>query len=95
VRVISPAPEVVPYRKRKSTRGRKETVATQGLACLDETGEDFGVVDEDVHALVGYGKQGEQKNIQRKSKSRKCCGIWLKGRTSRFWSGVWDAKRNP
>jgi hypothetical protein len=38
---------------------------TQGWACLDERCEYFGVVDEDVHALVGYGKLGEQKDIQR------------------------------
>jgi len=65
VRVVVPATEVEPYRKRKSTRGRKKTVATQGWACLDETCEYFGVVNEDVHALVGYGKLGEQKDIQR------------------------------
>ena len=36
VQAISTPTDVVPYTTRKSTRGRKKRVATQGVACLDE-----------------------------------------------------------
>ncbi len=73
VQVISAPTDVAPYRTRKNTRGRKKRVATQGFACLDEACVYYGVTDEQEHALVGYGKLGEHKDIQR-LKCQACVG---------------------
>jgi transposase-like protein len=68
-------PEVTPYRARKSPRGRKKTIPTQGFACPYETCEYVGVRDDQMHALVGYGKLGANKAIQR-FKCQACRGTF-------------------
>ena len=68
-------PEVTPYSIQKSPRGRKKTITTQGFACPYETCQYFGVQDEPVHALVGYGKLGVNKDIQR-FKCQACGGTF-------------------
>ena len=56
--------EVIPYSERKSTRGRKKTIPTQGFACPKPDCDYFAVTDEKKHALVGNGKRGKNKTIQ-------------------------------
>jgi len=46
---------VVPYPKRKNSRGRKKKVPTQGYACLNPDCAYCGIVDDRIHALIGYG----------------------------------------
>ena len=56
---------MVPYVEMKSPRGRKKRVRTAGLACPHPKCKYYGVPDEAVHALVGYGKTDKRKKIQR------------------------------
>ena len=64
--------EAVPWRERKSSRGRKKSLATQGYACLNPDCEYHGITDEQVHALVGNGKRGRWGDIQ--TLKCQCCG---------------------
>jgi IS1 family transposase/transposase-like protein len=50
---------------RKSPRGRKKQLDTNGFACPNEACEYFGDTDASHHALVGHGKIGQDKTIQR------------------------------
>jgi hypothetical protein len=61
-----------PWHKRKSSRGRKKTIATQGYACLNPACDYHGITDESVHALVGNGKRGQRGDIQ--TLKCQCCG---------------------
>ncbi len=56
--------EVKPWGERKSGRGRKKTIQTEGHACLNSRCEYYGIRDEQVHALVGNGKRGARSDIQ-------------------------------
>jgi transposase-like protein len=56
--------EVIPYSERKSSRGRRKTITTQGFACPCPDCYCFAVTDHKKHALVGNGKRGKNKNIQ-------------------------------
>ena len=53
-----------PWSEVKSSRGRKKTHSTQGYACPNQDCNYFGIVDEHIHALVGYGRHGKTDNIQ-------------------------------
>ena len=55
----------VPYPVRKSPRGRKKRLDTNGFACPNEACVYFGETDASRHALVGHGKIGQDKTIQR------------------------------
>jgi hypothetical protein len=55
---------VQPWQERKSTRGRKKDIRTQGDACPDPDCDCFGITDERVHAVVGNGKRGKYGHIQ-------------------------------
>jgi transposase-like protein len=55
---------VVPYCQVKSRRGKPTRVKTAGHACPTPSCVYFGIRDEAVHALVGYGKDGPH-GIQR------------------------------
>jgi transposase-like protein len=55
---------VTPYRAVKSRRGKPKQVRTAGYACPNKACAYFGIQDEAVHALVGYGTDGRQ-HIQR------------------------------
>ncbi len=57
-------PVLRPWREVKSVRGRKKTISTQGYACNNRECVYYHVVDEGVHALVGYGNHGKQEKIQ-------------------------------
>ena len=56
---------VEPYQESKSRRGRKKTIQTEGYACPYSECKYFGVTEAERHALVGFGKLGENKDIQR------------------------------
>ncbi len=53
-----------PYSLVKSPRGRKKRIATAGFACPNPNCLYYGVTDEHIHALVGYGGHGRQEHIQ-------------------------------
>ncbi len=53
-----------PWREVKSPRGRKKTISTQGYACPNQDCIYFGIADERIHALVGYGRHGKTDVIQ-------------------------------
>ena len=54
----APRPTSVPWSQRKSTRGRKKQLPTQGFACPNPLCAYFGIVDERIRALIAYGKHG-------------------------------------
>lgn len=62
----NPLPEqaLKPWSEVKSQRGRKKTCSTQGYACPNQNCIYFGIVDEHIHALVGYGRHGKTDAIQ-------------------------------
>jgi hypothetical protein len=62
--VVKPRTDVIPYSQRKSSRGRMKRLSTEGHACPNPDCEYFGVVDHQLHALVGDGKRGKLKPIQ-------------------------------
>ena len=59
--VVKPRTDVMPYVQRKSSRGRMKRLSTEGHACPNPDCEYFGVVDHQLHALVGDGKRGKLK----------------------------------
>lgn len=59
-----PRQALKPWQEVKSQRGRKKTHSTQGYACPNPDCHYFGIVDECIHALVGYGRHGKADTIQ-------------------------------
>jgi len=57
--------DVPAYASRKSKRGAKKHLHTEGYACPCRECLYFGNTHEGVHALVGYGKLGKDNPIQR------------------------------
>ena len=55
----------VAYSESKSVRGRKKQLDTTGMACPNEACVYFGERDANRHALIGYGKLGQDKTNQR------------------------------
>jgi IS1 family transposase/transposase-like protein len=51
-------PGVLPWRERKSSRGKRKTICTAGYACPRAECDYFGNTDSTFHALVGEGKRG-------------------------------------
>lgn len=60
----SRAETIVPWSNRKSRRGAKKRITTDGLACLNPACAYFGIRDATIHALVGNGKRGKDRDIQ-------------------------------
>lgn len=58
------APTPPPWRDRKSRRGAPRRVATAGYACPARACPYYGITDERIHALVGYGHHGATAHIQ-------------------------------
>lgn len=58
------AKTVRPWREVKSRRGAPKRVKTEGWACPNRECEYYGITDETVHALVGYGRHGQGERIQ-------------------------------
>lgn len=57
-------PTPPPWSDVRSRRGRKKTISTQGYACNDPDCIYYHVMDEEIHALVGYGSHGKREKIQ-------------------------------
>ncbi len=49
---------------RKGRGGPKKRITRQGFFCPNTTCEYYGITDESIHALVGYGRHGKQEEIQ-------------------------------
>lgn len=60
--VLASAPP--PWSEVRSRRGRKKTIHTQGYACNNPECRYYQVMDERIHALVGYGFHGKHEPIQ-------------------------------
>jgi transposase-like protein len=58
------SPPLKPYSQVKSPRGRKKRIATAGYACPNPDCLYYGITDEHMHALVGYGGHGRQEYIR-------------------------------
>ena len=56
--------QVKPWSEVKSPRGRKKTIPTEGYACPNANCRYVGITDAAIHALVGNGKGGKQRDIQ-------------------------------
>jgi hypothetical protein len=54
---VPPAP-IIPWRERKSRRGRPKRINTHGFACPNRTCAYYQISDAHVHALVGDGVDG-------------------------------------
>ena len=53
----------VSWQLRKGCGGRKKKVATEGYFCPNRGCEYYGITEEGIHALVGYGRHGKQESI--------------------------------
>ena len=65
---LAPLPDpksVTPWSQCKSTRGRKKTVDTDGYACPHPACKYFGITDDNIHALVGYGWIDQAQTIRK------------------------------
>ena len=82
-----PRREVVPWSQKKSPRGRKKEIDTTGYACLNILCDYFGVTDAAIHALVGDGMRGVNKDIL--YLRCQCCG---KRKTSRAGTPMYYLK---
>ena len=61
----SPKPEMpTAWSLRKGRGGPKKKISTQGYFCPNKECEYYGITDENIHALVGYGSHGKQEPIQ-------------------------------
>jgi len=65
VRVVRPKQAVKAWHDQKQKRGKPKQLTTAGFACPCRECVYFGITDATVHALVGYGKIGKTKTIQR------------------------------
>ena len=54
----------VPWRQRKGQGGRKKRISTNGYACLNQSCDYYRIIDEQIHALIGYGGHGKGEAIQ-------------------------------
>ena len=54
----------ISWRLRKGRGGRKKRITTQGYACPNPKCEYYGIIDEQTHALMGYGSHGKGEAIQ-------------------------------
>ena len=61
---LAPPPPVRPWRERKSRRGARKRIATDGFACPNNACSYHGITDAQVHALVGDGTHGKHEPIQ-------------------------------
>ena len=53
-----------PWDQRKGRGGRKKRISTQGYACPNPSCDYYRIVDEKIHALIGYGGHGKGEAIQ-------------------------------
>jgi hypothetical protein len=53
-----------PWSEVRNRRGRKKGISTQGYACNNRGCVYFHIIDESIHAVVGYGCHGKNERIQ-------------------------------
>jgi hypothetical protein len=90
-------PGVLPWRERKSLRGRRKTICTAGYACPNPECDYCGNTDSTFHTLVGHGQCGVdgiqelkcQACCKRFSRSNGSC-TWATWRSSPYASRRWD-----
>ena len=78
--------EVVPWKERKSPRGRPKSIDSNGYACLNPLCDYFAITDGEIHALVSNGQRGKQRI--RYWKCQACGGC----RTSRYGTPLYWLK---
>ena len=62
---VSPRQEKpVAWSKRKGRGGPKKKISTEGYFCSNVGCEYYGITEESIHALVGYGRHGKHEEIQ-------------------------------
>jgi hypothetical protein len=81
---------VVPWSQRKSTRGRKKTVDTNGFACPQPGCDYFAITDANLHALVGYGWIDQACTIR-----KLCCQACHKTFSVRKGTPLYYLKTDP
>jgi len=54
----------VSWQLRKGPGGRKKVVKSEGYFCPNKSCGYYGIIEEEIHALVGDGRQGKQEAIQ-------------------------------
>jgi hypothetical protein len=52
------------WQSRKGPGGRTKKIQTEGYFCPNKSCEYYGITEEAIHALVGYGKHGKQEEIR-------------------------------
>lgn len=60
-----PQERAAAYAVSKSARGRKKQLATEGWACPNTSCKYYSETDASRHAVIGHGKIGRDKTIQR------------------------------
>lgn len=83
---LRPQPDVVPWRERRSPRGRRKRIDSNGFSCVNLSCEYFAIADAEIHALVSNGRRGPQQ-IQY-WKCQACGGC----RTSRYGTPLYWLK---
>ena len=63
-RVVSYTHHPISWCQCKGQGGRKKRISTQGCACPNPKCDYYRIIDEQIHALVGYGGHGKGENIQ-------------------------------
>ena len=54
----------IPYKERRSRRGRPKEKQTEGYCCWNLGCEYYGIRNADIHAIVGDGHHGKSETIQ-------------------------------
>ena len=54
----------ISWHLRKGRSGRKKKILTEGYFCPNKSCEYYGITEEEIHALVGYGVHGTNEVIQ-------------------------------
>lgn len=75
------------WQLRKGWGGRKKKIETEGYFCPNKSCEYYGITDEHIHALVGYGSHGRQEVVQ----DFKCQAWWMHP----LWSKCLKCARLP
>ena len=81
---------VVPWSERKSKRGRKKSIDTNGYACPYSGCEYLGITDAEIHALVGYGWIDPAQSIR-----KLCCQACGKTFSARKGTPLYYLKTDP
>ena len=63
-RVVASKPLPLAWSQVKSKRGRKKWIKTDGHACPNTECAYYGIRNQQIHALIGYGHHGKCEQIQ-------------------------------